>query len=369
MLGELQEAYLRGRLLVFSGSSTSTAAGLPAWPHLAGTLAEHARSRGAPEAALGEIAALISQARRTDALSAARSVLGANEFCALVERIWSDEGYDVPPIASAIASLAPQLSGLITTSIDHLLERAFGGRWSVLARATTDLAQRRGYILKLHGTLVDRSTWVLTRDDHDRSFHADAECHRFLSAIFHAHTVLFVGHQLASDELDFILARDRALPSAQAPRHFGMVPFGTIGPSRRRALEAAGIRVVTYRDQDGSHATAASLLRALARAGSMGSHGERLVSSSANVGSALSRSARVETPANARRLRAQIEETFSFEELETFFADSFPDIRGGIASIVSPVHNSEYRAFKLVQYFERRHRLHELQTKIQERLR
>lgn len=367
VLDELREAYLRGRVLVCAGSDVSAAAGLPAWPRLAEILAEHARARGAAEAALGEIAALISQGRRIDALAAASAVLGANEFCALVERIWSDDGHHVPPIADAIAALAPRLSGLLTTTIDHLLERAFAGRWSVLARAPADLAQRRGYILKLRGTLVDRSTWVLTRHDHDLRFHADVDCRGSLSAIFHAHTVLFVGHELTDDELDWFFALDRPLRNAQAPRHVALVPFGTIGPSRRRALEATGMKVVTYPNRDGAHAAAVSLLGALAR--TRDSKDETPVNPGSNPDARPSRLAHAGTPGQARHLRAQIKETFSFEELETFFADSFPEIRGGIASIVSPVHDSEYRAFKLVQYFERRHRLHELQAKIQAYLR
>ncbi|XXX82597.1 SIR2 family protein [Sorangium sp. So ce134] len=365
---ELRGAYQRGRLLVFAGSNISTAAGLPAWPELVAALAEHARSRGAAQAALREIAQLVSQERRVDALSAARAALGPNEFCAVVERIWSDAGYDIPPIASAIAALAPQLSGLITTTIDHLLERAFGGCWPVLARATADLAQRRRYILKLHGTLIDRSTWVLTRDEHDRLLYGDAEPQRILSAILHAHTAVFVGHDFASDEHDWLFAPALARSSGQASRHFGLVPDGTIGPARRHALEDAGMRIVGYRDQDGCHAAAVSLLRALARAGSDEPKEARSTRPPSDLDAPTARLGHVARPVDPRRLRLQIEETFSFEELETFVSDSFPEIRGGIASIVSPVHDAEYRAFKLVKYFERRNRLSDLQTKIQEHI-
>ncbi|WP_437321811.1 SIR2 family NAD-dependent protein deacylase [Sorangium sp. So ce385] len=365
-LDELREAYQRGRLLVVAGSNISTAAGLPAWRELVEVLAARARFRGATQAALQEIARLVSQERRIDALSAARAALGSNEFCTVVERLWSDTGYNVPPIAAAIAALAPQLSGLITTTVDHLLERAFGGCWPVLVRTTADLAQRRRYILKLHGTLVDRSTWVLTRDEHDRLFHSDAEFQRTLSAVVDAHTVVFVGHELASDEHDWLFAPARARSGGQAPRHFGLVPDGSIGPGRRHALEAAGMRIVSYRDQDGGHAAAASLLRGLATAGFIAPMDATSTSTPSDLDASPARAAHVEEPVDPKRLRVQIEETFTFEELETFFADSFPDIRGGIASIVSPVHNAEYRAFKLVKYFERRNRLRDLQSKIQE---
>ena len=44
---------------------------------------------------------------------------------------------------------------MLTTNLDHLLERAFGGGWPPLHRATGSVVQERGVILKLHGTLLD----------------------------------------------------------------------------------------------------------------------------------------------------------------------------------------------------------------------
>ncbi|WP_159397299.1 SIR2 family NAD-dependent protein deacylase [Sorangium cellulosum] len=365
---ELNEAYRQGQLLVFAGSDVSTAAGLPPWTRLAELLADHARSRGATEATLRELADLVSRGRRTDALSAAKAALGANEFYTLVENLWSDGACEVPLFAHAIAALAPKLSGLLTTSIDHLLERAFGGRWPVLHRITGDLAQRRGIILKLHGTLLDRSTWFLTRDDHDRQLFSDAGALDALSALFRARTVLFVGHDFCEDDSDRIFARARSSAIIQAPRHFALIPDRSLGPARRRALEASGVTFITYRNPRGGHAEAVSLLRALAPTGSMDGERQGAFDAKGVLDEAPppAKPAPGDSRLDPKRLRQQIEETFSFEELEVFFAEAFPEIRGGIASIVAPTHNATYRAFKLVQYFERRRRLRELDTKLRE---
>jgi hypothetical protein len=133
-------------------------------------------------------------------------------------------------VARAIAALAPRLRAVLTTNIDHLLERAFAGRWPTLLRATGYIAQRRGFILKLHGTLLDRSSWVFTREEYDRAIFADPNLHGAFTALFHAVTLLFVGYGLADDDFDLHLGRVRAFSGAQPPRHFALVPADSVTP-------------------------------------------------------------------------------------------------------------------------------------------
>jgi hypothetical protein len=162
--------------------------------------------------------------RFIDALTAAKDAIGAAEFGAIVEANLDDRKVlEVPEVGQAIASLAGGLRAVFTTNIDHLLERAFQGRWPALHRATGDMARRRGVILKLHGTLLDRGTWVFTRDEYDRAMYADPLLKEAFSAIFHTCPILFVGYGLADDDFDQILGRVRALAGGKASRHFAAV--------------------------------------------------------------------------------------------------------------------------------------------------
>jgi NAD-dependent SIR2 family protein deacetylase len=166
-LTELREAYASGNLIVFVGSGLSTAAGLPDQKMLVELLVERARARHADPERIQEIIELLNASKLADALAALKQALGGPEFHAAIERALDDRGHMVPEVAQAIAALVPQLRAVITTNIDRLLERAFGGAWPALASAPADLPQRRHFILKIHGTLSEHDTWVLTRDDHD----------------------------------------------------------------------------------------------------------------------------------------------------------------------------------------------------------
>jgi hypothetical protein len=158
-----------------------------------------------------------------------------------VERHLDDKLADEPEVAKAIAALAPKLRAVLTTNLDHLLEKAFSGRWPTLSKATGDIATRREYILKLHGTLLDRAGWVLTREQYDRAMYADPKLKAAFTALFHTCPILFVGYGLADDDFDALLGHVRALAGEQPPRHFALVPADEVTPYRRRKLEAAGI--------------------------------------------------------------------------------------------------------------------------------
>ncbi|MEP7123703.1 MAG: SIR2 family protein [Byssovorax sp.] len=153
---------------------------------------------------------------------------------------------------------------MLTTNLDGLLERAFAGRWTPMARATGDIAQRRRYILKLHGTLLDRATWVLTRAQYDRAMYADPQFQGAFSALFNACPILFVGCDLADDDLDLVLGRVRALAGSAPPRHFALVAADTVSQYRRSRLEKGGIRLIAYDNPDGQHAAVIAVLRDLA---------------------------------------------------------------------------------------------------------
>jgi hypothetical protein len=266
-LNELLQAYTEGNLIVCAGAGVSTAAGLPSWRRLVQILTEHARSRGASELALAEIADLVAKERFIDVLSALKAILGTSEFRVVIGRHFNDGELPVPEIAGAIAGLAPRLRAVLTTNIDHLLERAFAGAWPSLARATGDIAQRRRYILKLHGTLLDSSTWVFTRDEYDGALYADPKLQSAFSALFYVCPILFVGYELGDDDFDQVLGRVRALAGDQAPRHFALVAAEKITPSRKSRFERAGVRLIAYGNGDGNHDEVARVLRWLAKSG------------------------------------------------------------------------------------------------------
>lgn len=268
-LQELQRAYSSGDLVIFAGAGISAGAGLPSWPELTERLIEHAAARGESPDSLDEVRELAGARKFIDALSALKDLLGGPEFCAFVEHQLDDARLQIPPAAEAISSLAEKLHAVLTTNVDRILERTLAGRWPTFSRPTSDIAQRRGFLLKLHGTLHERETWVFTRVDYDRAMYADPQMKGAFSALFHGRTLLFLGYGLADDDFDQLLSRVRALAGDQPPRHFAIVPNGGIGGYRRKLLESSGVSLITYANQDGSHGELPRLIRAVAQGSSL----------------------------------------------------------------------------------------------------
>jgi len=265
-LTDLHAAYATGNLIVYGGAGISAAAGLPTWPALAANLLTRLRTENASPDAIAEVDDLLKRGHLIDALSAIKHALGAPEFDLAVEKACNDKPHPIPEVAQAIATLEPKLRAVLTTNLDHFLERAFAGAWPALTRPPGDLASRRGYILKFHGTLFDRSTWVFSRDQYDRATFASPTTRDTLAALFRTCPILFVGCGLADDDLDQTFAAIRALSGDQPPVHFALVAANSMPPFRRKKLETAGLRLIEYDNADGRHAELPRTLRTLAAA-------------------------------------------------------------------------------------------------------
>jgi hypothetical protein len=261
-LDELRARYRDGDLVLFVGAGVSAAAGLPSWAKLVEQLLARARARGAD---VSEVERLLAKDRYADALTAAADAVSEGDLIAVVKAALDDRTLapEVPEIGRAIASLEPRLRAVLTTNLDHLLERAFQGRWPALHRATGSVGQDKGIILKLHGTLFDPRTWVLTRPQYDRAMYNDPLLADAVASVFRSRTLLFVGYGLADDDFDQVLGRVRALSGGSPPRHYALVLAAQVTPYWRKLREEAGVRIITY----ASHGDVPGMLRWLAEEG------------------------------------------------------------------------------------------------------
>jgi AAA-like domain/SIR2-like domain len=266
-LNELREAYRGGNLVLFIGLGVSASAGLPSWDRLIQLMLKRARWRVTGKV-VAEIVELSDERRYIDALTAVKAALGKDEFATVIERHLEDRSFLVPEVAEAIASLAPRLRAVLTTNVDHIVERAFDGAWPVLSRVTDEIARRRGFILKLHGTLTDRATWIFSREEYERAVYADPKLLAPFSAFFHACPILFVGYGLGDDDFRQILGRVRALAGTQPPLRFVLAETEQVTDERRRLLEKAGVHVIPYENPEGTLAGATQILKALAASAS-----------------------------------------------------------------------------------------------------
>ncbi|CAN99038.1 MULTISPECIES: HEAT repeat domain-containing protein [Sorangium] len=264
LLEDLRQAYESGNLIVFAGAGVSAAGGLPTRLELAKHLRDRLHPGNAPPEALDELDCLLARGELIDALSAEEQMLGPQEFCRAVERALDDKDIPLPNVAEAIGALRPKLRAVLTTNLDRFLVRAFKGEWSELTLASSagDVAQRPHHILKLRGTLGNWSSWVLTREQHDRLMSGTPEYRNICCTLFRACPLLFIGYGTAEDDFAQVLKEVRALSGEQPPTHFAFVP-APVPPFRRTQLEKSGLRLIEYEDVDGKHAKVVEILRDL----------------------------------------------------------------------------------------------------------
>ncbi|PKN31858.1 MAG: hypothetical protein CVU63_21750 [Deltaproteobacteria bacterium HGW-Deltaproteobacteria-20] len=254
-LDALRKAYEAGNLIVFAGAGVSCAGGLPGWKQLANDL----RQQIDPRKNLEEVDALLGQSKLIDALSALRDIMGAQEFAHSIEEALDDSQLSVPELAEAIERLRPRLAGVITTNLDRFIERAFRGEWPDYVVAPGDLAQRREFIFKIHGTLGDRSGWVFDRQQYDNALRSDQLQRTILATLFNSYHFLFVGFGLEDDDTEDLLTSIRALSCGQPPEHYAILQ-APVGDYRRSKLQRAGIRIIEYEAHSDVLALLATLL-------------------------------------------------------------------------------------------------------------
>lgn len=275
-LEELIAAYRRERLIIVAGSGLSESAGVTSRAELIDVLLAHAEATGT---GTGEerrwhvdIAELAARGQWSEALAELRDCLGWNEFCHLLEKYLDDDGSPFPAAVQAIASLAPRLRAVLTTSLDQMLDRAFGGDWVSFAGVTGDIPQRSRYVLKLRGMLSDRSSWILTGDECRRAAQ-DTQRQDVLNSLFHAYTILFVGYDFSDEIIETVLDRVRANSPTQPPRHYALLDRSLCGtnapgqsalrPRRLAQLREAGIHIIHPAESQIAGRDTASFLREL----------------------------------------------------------------------------------------------------------
>lgn len=254
---ELAKAQRNGDLILFAGAGISMPAGLPSWVQLARALVDEATHRATHDVA--EMNRLIGLEKLVEAISLAKRALGDSHFFRFVETRLDDAALSIPDVAHAIAEVAPSLRCIITTNIDRLIARALRGEWPEIARITPDLAQRRHYVLSLHGSLFDHSTWVFSRGDYDAAINATPLMTDYLGTVFKSASVLFVGFGHSDENIGNVFARIRALSGAQPPIHFALMRKDMTQTVRQTLIES-GVLIHEYQE----HAEVPGLIRKLA---------------------------------------------------------------------------------------------------------
>ncbi|MFV8755060.1 SIR2 family protein [Nannocystaceae bacterium ST9] len=245
-------------LIVYVGAELTRAAGLPGPRELAARLlAElpddlHARRRR-------ELIELAERGELADAFTELERELTRARFGRVIERALPDDQLEPPLLARVLASLGPRIRGIVTPNLDRLLERAFAGRLVTHLRPQLGLIQARDWLLKLNGTLPDRSSWVFTRDQQARVSWRDPIYANVLRSLYVGRSMLFVGATIDDPIFDAIVDEARGLAEGAPPRHWALARRGELSSTQRAKLDEAGIAAIVCDDDEAILATLASL--------------------------------------------------------------------------------------------------------------
>jgi tetratricopeptide (TPR) repeat protein len=258
LLSHLADALADRKVLVCVGPLLREAAGLPGPRQLLERLAE-ALTNGRER-----VLRLVADGEHARAFERAEGLLGAR-FAGVLQPLL-DGGTRVPATARALVALAPALNHIVTTNLDTLLERAFGGELPALDDEPPDLGRRARVLFKLCGSAGRPATWRLT----DRRLGDLADDRPQVASLLRSHVVLWLGYrpddELLRDHLLELRGQKVADPDDPASMivaaDVALVPAADVEPEVRAFFGDRGVELVPLAgDYD---VAAAELLRELA---------------------------------------------------------------------------------------------------------
>ena len=132
------------------------------------------------------------------------------------------------------------------------------------------------FILKAHGDVDRPDTIVLTADDYRKVIHSNEPFKSLFSALLMTRALLFVGYSL--NDPDFRLLFEGALTQFKdhTPERYAIM--ADVGPIERRVLrQNTGIRVLSYRNESGTHGEVTEFLEQVKKLSNEARESEPLV--------------------------------------------------------------------------------------------
>lgn len=236
-------------VVAFVGSGPSCDAGLPSWPDLL--------RRIAAELDLDHV--VEPHLKKNDLLAVAEFLRKERTEKNIQERVAKQikrASREPGLIHQLIVSLP--LAGIITTNYDLLLTKADKARYfNTPATPKTTLLgnqRREHFLLHLHGHVEDPETIVLTRSSYDQIVLDGSRVRKFLSGVFQAHVVLFIGFGFADSHIDDVLRDLKHDDEIGGSSVFALIP--SPGPDRvQQAIRESQYVNPIYLIDRGDHGT------------------------------------------------------------------------------------------------------------------
>ncbi len=189
--------------------------------------------------------------------------LPTDEYTSLLKEAFNPAGAEPTEIHKEIFRLNAPL--ILTTNYDLLIEDAYARVYGKTAnvytyRGASEVQQSlqirqltdRPIIFKLHGSIDEPSSIILTEQDYRKLIYQEAGYRTVLSAIFVTHVVLMVGFSFSDRELTLMLETLRVSLKSQSSPDYIFLPEDAAGEvESRRFREDFGVEVIPFKPTKG----------------------------------------------------------------------------------------------------------------------
>jgi hypothetical protein len=223
----------------------------PSWPGLVRRM--HARLLALPELApfATSLEAFFAEQPAIDAAQLFRDKIGEPNYRAFLRELFGAQLGDAGKLTRSHRALVElPLSLLFTTNYDELVELAFAEAGLPLRISATQsqfVAHRQGHpprhLVKLHGSIDQPDTIVLTRSDYARSRRERTEMFRYLGDELRYSRFLFVGFSLSDP--NFALLYDDARLALEGALPPSYVVQGYPDPIKEAYLRSLGLNSIS----------------------------------------------------------------------------------------------------------------------------
>ena len=262
----LIDAVRRGSLvpLVGSGVSRQASTGYPTWDDLLRDMADNAVEHGwMRKTEAGHINALMRKNQHLMAAEAMRAKYPSDAYYGFLSDKFQTPASGPARIQEALFSLKPPL--ILTTNYDTLLEDAYAARFGRHAPAWTpinapDVANylhtarpsAASPIFKLHGTIANPPTIILTEGDYRGLIYRQPGYRMVVESVLITKVVLMLGYSGNDPELRLFLEGMREALQHRADPDYIFLPKNKLNSTEKvRWREDFGIEAIEYEPTTG----------------------------------------------------------------------------------------------------------------------
>jgi hypothetical protein len=263
----LIEAAQQRNLVPLLGAGISRQAkkgAFPNWRELLDFLISRAQAKKYIKKAEGnEMNRLLDKGQYLMVAEQLRYNLPTDEYTSLLKEAFNPVGAEPTEIHKALFRLNAPL--ILTTNYDLLIEDAYAKVYGKNAnvytyRSSAEVQQSlqirqltdRPIIFKLHGSIDEPSSIILTEQDYRRLIYQETGYRTVLSAVFVTHVVLMLGFSFSDRELTLMLETLRVSLKSQSSPDYIFLPEDAAGEvESRRFREDFGVEVIPFRPTKG----------------------------------------------------------------------------------------------------------------------